>query len=165
MCWKNCNLICIHRPYSAVLLRKLLSDLYLQHAVIEIIKKFSPRKSASFIPFPTTTFPKTYSAFSPVFVMSLLHRPASEGHDAQYAVWESAKLLKLLYTDNLQTAHVIRAVACERGYPYILEKMQKQGPEKGAALGLHKKRAFFRGTVRRSRKPQRGFGSASVISV
>ena len=74
--------------------------------------------------------------------MSLLHWPASEGHDAQYAVWESAKFL---YTDSLQTAHVVRAAACERGYPYILEKMQKQGPEKGAALGLHKKRAFFRG--------------------
>ena len=74
--------------------------------------------------------------------MSLLHWPASEGHGAQYAVWKSAKLL---YTDRLQTAHVARAAACERGYPYILEEMQKQGPEKGAALGLHKKRAFLRG--------------------
>ena len=59
--------------------------------------------------------------------MSLLHRPASEGHGAQYTVRESAKLL---YTDSLQTAHVVRAAACERGYPYILEKMQKEGPEK-----------------------------------
>ena len=84
--------------------------------------------------------------------MSLLHWPASKGHGAQYAVWESAKLLKLLYTDNLQTAHVIRAVACERGYPYILEKMQKQGPEKGAALGLHKKRHLFPGD--RTAKPK-----------